>query len=460
MAETIFGITDTGRQRQNNEDAFIAEPVLKGAYLAAGVIDGVGGYEGGEVAAEIAKTTLVNYFSVPSGSVLSMLGEALQSANDKILKHKKESGANDKMACVATIALVEKGANKAYYAHVGDTRLYLFRDGSLVKITKDQSFVGFLEDSGRISEVEAMQHPKRNEINKALGFESILANSDYIETGETPFLPGDLLLLCSDGLTDMIDKAAMIAILNGAASLEQKGEALIAAANAKGGKDNITAVLVKNEQKGIKQGRVKPTAAKNTPISKPVEKEERRQPASRSIARKSNRGLLAFFIGLSILSTGAFLWQWLRHKNTTTANSDGIAVSPSSKSEQQLRDSLQTSNGTIFLANTIYGDTISLSYSLQIEGDSVHIKGGGNTVLMGADSLTYDDALVISPSVKYLLLDSLNLQNIFIKVSPDNLTAVHFNKVRFMNAGIQQAQYFDDSLLTGRADSSFQTQRQ
>ncbi|MDB5197036.1 MAG: serine/threonine-protein phosphatase, partial [Flaviaesturariibacter sp.] len=240
MAETIYGITDTGKQRQNNEDAFIAEPVLKDTFLAAGVIDGVGGYEGGEVAAAIAKTTLLNYFSVPSGAITSMLGEALRAANDKILQHKKDSGANDKMACVATLALVEKGTNKFYYAHVGDTRLYLFRDGSLVKITKDQSFVGFLEDSGRISEAEAMQHPKRNEINKALGFEVIPAASDYIETGESPFLPGDILLLCSDGLTDMIDKAKIIDILNATTTLEQKGAALIAAANGAGGKDNIT----------------------------------------------------------------------------------------------------------------------------------------------------------------------------------------------------------------------------
>ena len=104
------------------------------------------------------------------------------------------------MACVLTLAVVDIEKNKFYYAHVGDTRLYLFRDNTLVKVSKDHSFVGFLEESGRLTEEAAMQHPKRNEINKALGLGvKFSASDDYIETGESPFLPGDLLLLCSDG---------------------------------------------------------------------------------------------------------------------------------------------------------------------------------------------------------------------------------------------------------------------
>jgi serine/threonine protein phosphatase PrpC len=109
------------------------------------------------------------------------------------------------------MALVDIANNKFYYTHVGDTRLYLFRD-SLVKVSRDHSFVGFLEDNGKLSEEAAMRHPKRNEINKALGFDAQIASKDYIETGESPFLPGDMLLLCSDGLTDMVNNSAITSI--------------------------------------------------------------------------------------------------------------------------------------------------------------------------------------------------------------------------------------------------------
>ncbi len=93
------------------------------------------------------------------------------------------------MACVLTCVVAHIKNNKFYYAHVGDTRLYLLRDHSLVKISKDHSVVGFLEESGRLSEEDAMRHPRRNEINKALGFEEDI-DADLIETGESPFLTG------------------------------------------------------------------------------------------------------------------------------------------------------------------------------------------------------------------------------------------------------------------------------
>ncbi len=150
MASTFFGITDTGRQRSNNEDAFIAERVLNDTYIMACVIDGVGGYEGGEVAAGIARTSILEYFSVPSGEITTMMKEAFVSANQKIYAARQENERLKDMACVATLALVDITRNVFYYAHVGDTRLYLLRDETLVKITKDHSFVGFLEDSGKL----------------------------------------------------------------------------------------------------------------------------------------------------------------------------------------------------------------------------------------------------------------------------------------------------------------------
>ncbi|MDQ6903000.1 MAG: protein phosphatase 2C domain-containing protein, partial [Bacteroidota bacterium] len=214
MADYFYGITDKGKRREKNEDTFFARETNDKRFLIAGVIDGVGGYEGGDVAAGIARTVIMKNLETISGDVVETLRLAIVAANAKINDEKKEAGINERMACVLTCAVADIQNNKCWYAHVGDTRIYLLRDHSLVKISKDHSVVGFLEESGRISEEEAMRHPRRNEINKALGFEEDISTpEDFIETGESPFLPGDLLLLCSDGLTDMISSAAIMQIL-------------------------------------------------------------------------------------------------------------------------------------------------------------------------------------------------------------------------------------------------------
>ena len=167
------------------------------------------------------------------------------------------------MACVLTLVVADVTNNQLHYIHIGDTRLYLLREKSLVKLTKDQSFVGFLEDSGRITEEAAMKHPKRNEINKALGFDpGIRDHEDYFEYGSSPFLPGDTLLLCSDGLTDMVGSALITSILTTDQPIEQKCKALIDAANMAGGKDNVTAVIVQNAKERLKQRITKPRSEK------------------------------------------------------------------------------------------------------------------------------------------------------------------------------------------------------
>ena len=274
MAENFFGLTDVGRQRDNNEDAFIAQSILNKQFIMACVIDGVGGYEGGEVAAAIAKEAFLNsffFFKKGSADMIGMLRQSFLAANEKIYNEKIQSGKNSSMACVATLAIVDIKNNILYYAHVGDTRLYLLRDHSLIKVTKDQSFVGFLEDSGRLSEEEAMTHPKRNEIDKALGFNGqVMLSNDYFETGESPFLPGDLILLCSDGLTDLVTIREMTGILEKRLSLEQKAKELVAAANNAGGKDNITVVLVQNNKKPARPEMKRPVLIKKMDQQSPM----------------------------------------------------------------------------------------------------------------------------------------------------------------------------------------------
>ncbi|WP_207425391.1 PP2C family serine/threonine-protein phosphatase [Pedobacter sp. SYSU D00535] len=278
MAENFFGITDTGKLRDNNEDTFIAEKAMGDRFIIACVIDGVGGYVGGEVAAAIAKDAIQRHLKEPVSNIINTMKEAFSSANERIQEEKQQIKQYDKMACVLTLAVVDVENNLFYYAHVGDTRLYLLRDHSLVKVTKDHSFVGFLEDSGRLSEESAMKHPKRNEINKALGFgQQIQLQKDYIETGQSPFLPGDTLLLCSDGLTDLVNKHEITSILSSASSLEQKGNQLVSAANQNGGKDNITVVLVHNSKKPVKAKVIKPP--KNRQVKRPLN-EAKPQPVS------------------------------------------------------------------------------------------------------------------------------------------------------------------------------------
>lgn len=284
MAENFFGISDTGKLRDNNEDTFIAEALPGKRYIIGCVIDGVGGYAGGEIAASIARDAILRQFKNEIADIPRMMTEALTMANDRIRQEKEALVHYDKMACVATLAVADLTENLFYYAHVGDTRLYLLRDSSLIKVTKDHSFVGFLEDSGRLSEDAAMKHPKRNEIDKALGFirPSDLRN-DYIETGQSPFLPGDMLLVCSDGLTDLVNKSSISAILAETSSLAEKARQLVDAANNNGGKDNITTVLIKNSNKPVKSKAtrpVKPRKGTTEPEEMPLKETERRAPAA------------------------------------------------------------------------------------------------------------------------------------------------------------------------------------
>src|SRR5690606_38830983 len=125
-----------------------------------------------------------------------------------------------------------------------DTRMYRFRGGVLVKLTRDHSLVGIREVANELTEAEAMQHPRRNEILRDVGsLPHRVDNPDFLESGETDFEPGDVLLLCSDGLTDMITQAQIRAVLGRKLSLDAQTTELIRVANQQGGKDNITVVL-------------------------------------------------------------------------------------------------------------------------------------------------------------------------------------------------------------------------
>ena len=459
MTEQYFGITDTGKARQNNEDAFIARQDAGNRFIIACVIDGVGGYAGGEIAAGIARDAILKRLEKPSGEIISMIIDCFDIANERIIQEKQRSKDYDMMSCVSTLAIADIANNQFYYAHVGDTRLYLLRDNSLVKISHDQSFVGFLEESGRLSEAEAMSHPKRNEINKALGFEAHLAkNTDYIETGQSPFLSGDMLLLCSDGLTDMVGSTEITQILTSQNSLKEKGKLLIEAANHHGGKDNVTVVLVHNnktpQQHSATAVKQREPAA-NGSVSRITEppKQDEPEPA----AQKSNKGLIAVLIVLLLIFAGASVYLYLKGQPVDAVAAEPKPSVPVKKQPSALQLKLQRAldnlkGNVLVLVDTAYKTPVIINEALQINRDTLLIKSKGNIVFQSDSG--YDGAAIkLAARCKIITLDSLSFHNFKTGISLVN-NNLALNHVRFINCArsLENGISFPDGkFISGRA---------
>ncbi|MGH9309249.1 MAG: protein phosphatase 2C domain-containing protein [Vicinamibacterales bacterium] len=230
--------TDPGRVRTNNEDLPLVD-ASRGVY---GVIDGVGGQAAGEVAAGIARDVILQRLARPLGTPSERVREALAIANNEIFRRAEDAPALRGMACVVTLAIVAEGA--VTIGHVGDTRLYKLRPGGLRKLTHDHSPVGEREDAQELSELDAMRHPRRNEVFRDLGSAYRDKDEDeFVEVIVEPFDRDCAILLCSDGLTDMVSSAVIDAVVHRYAGRPQAvADALVAAANDAGGKDNVTVV--------------------------------------------------------------------------------------------------------------------------------------------------------------------------------------------------------------------------
>jgi PPM family protein phosphatase len=235
-AETALR-TDTGRQRRDNEDnAFARAPVFV-------VADGMGGAQAGEVASKIATETFKK--GLPeSGSPEERLAERVREANHQIYELSRSDRERAGMGTTLTAAYVDDAS--VAIAHVGDSRAYLFREGTLERLTQDHSLVEELVRQGKLTPEQAAGHPQRSIITRALGPE---ANVE-VDTWTYPVRAGDILLLCSDGLTTMISEDRVAEILGEAGALDGTADALIDAANDAGGRDNITVVLFRLEEVG------------------------------------------------------------------------------------------------------------------------------------------------------------------------------------------------------------------
>lgn len=240
--------SDAGMRRKNNEDRYYVD-ADRGIYA---VIDGVGGQAAGETAAGVAAEVLRERLERQTGTPEERIREAITLANNEIFRLSKTRPEWAGMACVLTVALIEDDA--VTVGHVGDTRCYLLRAGEIKKITHDHSPVGEREDHGEITEAEAMRHARRNEIFRDVGSdERTPQESGFIEIESFGMPPDGLLLLCSDGLTDQVASVEVRAgVERYAPDLEAAVRALIEAANAAGGKDNVTVVVVAGPAYGEK----------------------------------------------------------------------------------------------------------------------------------------------------------------------------------------------------------------
>lgn len=238
-----FAKTDVGKAREINEDYYyISKPEDNiQVYILA---DGMGGYNGGEVASKLATTTALSYIqsnfdSIPKEKedILNLVKSAMEYANMVVYEKSNTEKELEGMGTTLEVCLIYN--NKAYIGHVGDSRVYRIRKEFIRKLTHDHSYVQKLVKDGTITEEEASHHPKKNMLMKALGCTAFV-EPDVTVKG---FIKDDIILICSDGLTNMIEDKEIYEIIKKEGTLA--AEKLVEKANENGGYDNITAIVIR-----------------------------------------------------------------------------------------------------------------------------------------------------------------------------------------------------------------------
>jgi PPM family protein phosphatase len=303
--------TDTGRQRRANEDSLLARSPL---FVVA---DGMGGAQAGEVASRLAVESFQLGVQDASQPELA-LADLARAANTHI--HELSHANAEHAGMGTTLTAVYVGEQEVAIAHVGDSRAYCLRDGQLERLTDDHSLVDELIRQGRLTPEEAIEHPQRSVITRALGPEGTVE----VDTRSVRARAGDVYLICSDGLTTMIGEDQIAAVLLAHPRLPDAGEALIAAANEAGGRDNITVVLLRLEDVQVGQqpvGEDHATLVGIPAVSVPAQAAQAPQrrvprvgssPGPQAIARPRRRlrhaGLIAVLLGLLVvLGSAAYL---------------------------------------------------------------------------------------------------------------------------------------------------------
>jgi protein phosphatase len=239
----VATITDTGRKRRRNEDAFVSEPPL------FAIADGMGGAQAGEVASRLAAAALrEGQARAPAGE--DRIFELIQEANRRVYDRSSSDPNTSGMGTTMTVALVEDG--HVAFGHVGDSRAYLIRDGEMQRLTEDHSLVNELLKSGKLSPEEAEIHPQRAVITRAVGTDPDVD----VDTFTVPAQAGDLFLLCSDGLTDVVAEEEILELVErNRGDIERALRSLVKEANRGGGEDNITVVAFEIADETVHDGK-------------------------------------------------------------------------------------------------------------------------------------------------------------------------------------------------------------
>jgi serine/threonine protein phosphatase PrpC len=296
--------TNAGLQRDVNEDRIHAD-LARGLFL---VIDGVGGHAAGGRAADIALAMVPWRLERETGPLVDRVREAIAFANNEIHRAAVLQPEWSGMACVLTVVVVDE--MRAVVGHVGDTRLYKLRNDRIDKITRDHSPIGEREDAHELSELEAMHHPRRNEVYRDVGSDPHQPDDpDFIDACEIAFEPDAALLLSSDGLTDLVDSSSLHDIVKRCAGQpDQVVKELIAAANAAGGKDNVSVVYIEGERFAPADGweaRAAGEITRRVGIRSAVGDDRRQQRSRRRPRTKLSRAAAVVAIALTAASIAA-----------------------------------------------------------------------------------------------------------------------------------------------------------
>lgn len=233
--------TDVGLKRNSNQDFVYASDQKVGRLPSLLIVaDGMGGHAAGDLASRVCVETMVSSIeSSGQTETIPILAEAVQKANRAVLKKAAEKPVYAGMGTTIVAAVID--GNTLYVANVGDSRLYLIDDDRIDQITLDHSLVAEMVRSGRISPEQMRNHPEKNIITRAVGGEENV-KADFFDVG---LHKGDVVLLCSDGLTNMVEDEQIFRIIRREKTLRDAGQKLISAANSAGGRDNISVVLAR-----------------------------------------------------------------------------------------------------------------------------------------------------------------------------------------------------------------------
>jgi len=358
----------------------------------------MGGEAAGEVAAQHAVDAIKIRLLQETGTVARRLREAIAGANNEIYRLAEQNALWRGMGCVLTAALIDEGI--LHVGHVGDSRLYMVRDGQIKKITSDHSPVGQREDAGALTELEAMSHPRRNEVLRDIGSQLHKPDDpDFIEYLQVPFDDETAMILCSDGLSDLLPSNEILQILK-----ENAGEprdcvrSLIEKANSAGGKDNISVIVV--EANGFAAAALRQT-----------QKQRSQAQSARHLAPNPTPAKLSFlrhrwaFLCYGVL-TGVFvnlLWVHFRKSVEETPKAPEIvqlprviAVEPGSPEYSTIAKALEAARpgDRIEVSEGEYNESVRLR-----DGVEILARSPGRTILRPTTSISDANAVITADGI-------------------------------------------------------------